>query len=121
MECKQLTRTFENFDEFSEFVHSEKTQDDVSVENEGYVFEDAAGFMVKLKTPSYNFWKGLRWILWQMKSDNSYGRSPVKATWRKPYTEALKIMCQMRKDGSLENASIVDVRRAAKKRMQDFS
>lgn len=121
MECKQLARTFENFDEFSEFVHSEKEQDDVVVENEGYVFEDAAGFMVKLKTPSYNFWKGMRWVLWQMKSGNPYGGAPVKAAWRKPYIEALKIMCQMRKDGSLENASIVDVRRAAKKRMQDFS
>lgn len=113
MECKQLARTFENFDEFSEFVRSEKAQDDVFVENEGYVFEDVAGFMVKLKTPSYNFWKEMRWILWQMKSDKPYN-SVVKAAWRKPYIIALETMRKMKAADSLSGASILDVRQMVK-------
>ena len=35
---------------------------DPSIEEEGYVIEDSAGFMTKLKLPFYQYWKFIRGI-----------------------------------------------------------
>lgn len=120
MECKQLAYTFQNFKEFSAFLRAEESKNDMTAEEEGYVFEDAKDFMAKLKTPSYNFWKGMRWVLWMMQSGKPYN-STVKAMWRKPYIVALEVMRKMKADGTLNDANILDVRRTTRKELQNFS
>ena len=47
-------------DDFKTFMQMYENDLKDSIQVEGYVFEDADGFMVKLKTPYYEFWKGMR-------------------------------------------------------------
>lgn len=60
-EVKRKVRTFENWNEFESWY---KTEVNSSVNNclEGFVLEDAEGFMVKIKTDYYNFWKRMRYV-----------------------------------------------------------
>ena len=42
------------------FVERQETMDPLAEHTEGYVIEDAAGYMVKIKLPFYTFWKKMR-------------------------------------------------------------
>ena len=69
LEAKELAYTMETWQEFFDWYnvvtnedylyHSDRERDR---QIEGFVIEDAAGFMVKIKLPYYNFWKFMRGI-----------------------------------------------------------
>ncbi|MBL4968953.1 RNA ligase [Bacillus halotolerans] len=58
IESKKLVHTFDNWTDFYRWYLG--VSEDYSIEEEGYVIEDAAGFMTKLKLPYYNYWKLMR-------------------------------------------------------------
>jgi len=62
--CKEKAITFKNWDEFRNLYYQTQTitykYNDQYIE--GFVFEDANGFMVKAKTEYYNQWKKLRGV-----------------------------------------------------------
>ena len=63
-ECKRLAFELKSWDEFMSW-HAEVTQPGYKYNRnyiEGFVIEDANGYMVKLKTEYYNFWKFMRSI-----------------------------------------------------------
>lgn len=59
---KRLYKTLANWQEFNDFIDKQST----NVGVEGFVFEDANGFMVKYKTPWYKNWKQARGVLQQV-------------------------------------------------------
>lgn len=59
---KTLSKTIANWQEFEDFI--DKWASRASIE--GFVFEDADGFMVKYKTPWYKNWKQARGVLQQV-------------------------------------------------------
>lgn len=59
LECKELVATINNWDDFVEFYEKAKGESKV----EGYVFEDNNGFMLKLKTDWYKYWKRIRSVI----------------------------------------------------------
>lgn len=59
-ECKKLMHTFESWTEF--YYWYRNVTSDMSIKDEGFVIEDAVGFMTKIKLPYYNFWKQFRSI-----------------------------------------------------------
>ena len=62
---KRLATVFYNWDEFYKFYVNVDTNEDYQFNGEyieGFVFEDANGFMVKMKTNYYNLWKHLRGV-----------------------------------------------------------
>lgn len=59
VECKQLMHTFDNWTDF--YIWYRDVTNDFSIDyNEGFVIEDSAGFMTKIKLPFYSFWKQFR-------------------------------------------------------------
>lgn len=56
LEHKQLIKTLNNWTELKNFINN------CNVIFEGFVLEDSNGFMVKLKSPYYKFWKQMRKI-----------------------------------------------------------
>jgi len=58
VESKKLVHVFANWTDFYRWYLN--VSQDYSIEEEGYVIEDAGGFMTKLKLPYYNFWKQMR-------------------------------------------------------------
>ena len=58
-ECKELVTTINDWDAFIEFYKKAKGEPKV----EGYVFEDDNGFMLKLKTDWYKYWKRIRSVI----------------------------------------------------------
>ena len=67
MKYKKLVTTISSWPEFMEWynkVTSETYHMDLPIE--GYVIEDANGFMVKIKTYYYSFWKRMRGVVAQL-------------------------------------------------------
>jgi predicted kinase len=58
VECKELVTTFDNWIDFYNWYRD--VTKDFSIKKEGYVIEDAKGFMTKIKLPYYLFWKQMR-------------------------------------------------------------
>jgi tRNA splicing ligase len=109
---KRRVRILETFTDFTTFCRNIKTQ------GEGYVLEDVNGYMLKIKSPSYNFWKKMRSVKECMEQNRMYGWYVVKDEKYKPYyNRALEIMREMKKAGTLENASIVDIRRQVEREL----
>lgn len=59
LECKELVATINSWDNFVEFYEKAKGESKV----EGYVFEDDNGYMLKLKTDWYKYWKRIRSVI----------------------------------------------------------
>ncbi|MGG4105239.1 RNA ligase [Paenibacillus lautus] len=58
-EYKKLMNTFDNWTDF--YIWYRDVTNDFSIDyNEGFVIEDSAGFMTKIKLPFYSFWKQFR-------------------------------------------------------------
>lgn len=60
--CKILSKVIANWQEFETFIDKWAARANI----EGFVFEDADGFMVKYKTPWYKNWKQVRGVLQQV-------------------------------------------------------
>ena len=60
--CKVLSKVIANWQEFKAFIDKWAARAYI----EGFVFEDANGFMVKYKTPWYKNWKQARGVLQQV-------------------------------------------------------
>lgn len=60
--CKVLSKVIANWQEFEAFIDKWAARANI----EGFVFEDADGFMVKYKTPWYKNWKQARGVLQQV-------------------------------------------------------
>lgn len=60
--CKVLSKVIANWQEFETFIDKWAARANI----EGFVFEDANGFMVKYKTPWYKNWKQARGVLQQV-------------------------------------------------------
>ncbi|WP_176702386.1 RNA ligase [Paenibacillus sp. Mc5Re-14] len=59
LEHKNLMHTFDNWTDF--YIWYRDVTNDFSIDyNEGFVIEDSAGFMTKIKLPFYSFWKQFR-------------------------------------------------------------
>lgn len=58
LEVKKLMYTFDNWTDFYKWYRD--VAEDFSIKAEGFVIEDATGFMTKIKLPYYNFWKQMR-------------------------------------------------------------
>ena len=58
-ECKELVATINSWDDFVEFYEKAKGEPKI----EGYVFEDDNGYMLKLKTDWYKYWKQIRSVI----------------------------------------------------------
>ena len=72
IEVKELVATFNDFEEFYKF---KKSVDSMSPNakkpsHEGFVFEDATGFMFKYKLPFYRYWKSMRGMLNKLQGKN---------------------------------------------------
>lgn len=65
LEYKNLVTTFNTWDEFWAFKkdHDSESPNAYKPSHEGFVFEDAKGFMFKYKLPFYRYWKGNRHYL----------------------------------------------------------
>ena len=60
--CKNRLATLHNWEQFEGFINYFEDFEGL----EGFVFEDANGFMVKYKTPWYRYWKQVRGVLQQV-------------------------------------------------------
>lgn len=69
VECKQNEYIFNTWEELYAF---KKLQDEsYDIQHEGWVFEDANGFMVKYKTRFYKFWKQMRAVKERLQQGNN--------------------------------------------------
>jgi tRNA splicing ligase len=63
LNCKKLAKEFSNWVEFYDWYNEVTKEDEYRFNDrliEGFVLEDSAGFMTKLKLNYYNFWKFMR-------------------------------------------------------------
>lgn len=87
-----LTRNFPVINSESEF--------------EGFVLEDANGYMFKYKMPFYNFWKKMRGVKMQIQKGNPYGYQKLNELGKEVGTFMVRKYTQEQ----LTNLSIIDVR-----------
>ena len=76
-EVKTKAATFENWEEISSW-YNEVTDDDYLYDGheiEGFVVEDSAGFMVKIKLAYYRFWKHMRTVAQETLRSGNYRRT----------------------------------------------
>ena len=103
IEYKKLDVSFMNWEEFYRFYNDVK--DDKSIHHEGWVFEDANGFMFKYKTSYYRFWKFMRSI----KDAIVKGRQ-IRQTFKDTYeVEVINFMRSLNVE-DLDKMSVIDVR-----------
>ena len=106
--CKERTQTFYSWDELWQF----KKMQDKSIKpnsqdwHEGFVFEDANGFMVKYKNPNYRFWKGLRSILERLQKDKEV---KMPETEYKEARDIVALMLDLKRKNQINNLSILDI------------
>lgn len=77
LEVKTKAATLENWDEFSSW-YNEINEDDYLYnghEIEGFVVEDSAGFMIKIKLAYYRFWKHMRTVAQETLRSGNYRRT----------------------------------------------
>lgn len=72
VECKSPSSTFHTFEELNTWIDS--IVENENILHEGFVIEDAAGFMFKIKSYYYKLWKNRRKIINRINSEknNSY-------------------------------------------------
>ncbi|MBR6877439.1 MAG: T4 RnlA family RNA ligase, partial [Neisseriaceae bacterium] len=106
--CKKRTQTFYSWDELWQF----KKMQDKSINpnsqdwHEGFVFEDANGFMVKYKNPNYRFWKGLRSILERLQKDKEV---KMPETEYKEARDIVALMLDLKRQNQINDLSILDI------------
>jgi predicted kinase len=76
-EVKTKAVTLENWDEFSTWYNEVNEEDYLfdGHEIEGFVVEDSAGFMIKMKLAYYRFWKHMRTVAQETLRSGNYRRT----------------------------------------------
>ena len=96
LECKTKTHIFKNWAELKALIEN------CNVIFEGFVMEDSNGFMFKLKSPYYKFWKRMRWnreaILKQQENKIAYDSA-----------QEVEVVALMKKLNNLEQYNILQI------------
>lgn len=101
--CKQLEYTFNTWEELYSFKkHQDESYD---VRHEGWVFEDANGFMVKYKTRYYKFWKQMRAV----KERLQQGNNVKKIFSSEDEVRVFNLLKTLNAENKLKDMSIIDV------------
>lgn len=111
LDCKQLVKVIDNWEEFVEFYKSALDEKYI----EGYVFEDNSGYMLKLKTNWYKYWKRMRSVLQALiKSNKTYSAICQRYRITKDDEPLFTFMIQYAEEAKLNGldsaANIIDVR-----------
>jgi predicted kinase len=104
VDCKKEVKVFENWLDF--YTWYKDVSKDFGIEEEGYVIEDASGFMTKLKLPFYNFWKQMRGVKDQIASGRQVNTS---ALYSVRHNKVYNFMNSMDKE-ELKTLNIIQVR-----------
>lgn len=111
LDCKQLVKVIDNWEEFVEFYKSALDEKYI----EGYVFEDNSGYMLKLKTNWYKYWKRMRSVLQALiKGNKTYNTIRQRYRITKDDEPLFAFMIQYAEEAKLNGldsaANIIDVR-----------
>lgn len=103
LESKTLEYTFNTWEELYAF---KKLQDEsYDIKHEGWVFEDANGFMVKYKTRFYKFWKQMRAVKERLQQGNN-----VKKVFSTEHeVRVFNLLKSLNEQEKLKDMSIIDV------------
>ena len=103
VKSKELAYTFNTWEELYAF---KKLQDEsYDIKYEGWVFEDANGFMVKYKTRFYKFWKQMRAVKERLQQGNN-----VKKVFSTEHeVRVFNLLKSLNEQGKLKDMSIIDV------------
>ena len=103
LEVKDLAYTFNTWEELYAF----KKQQDVSyeIQYEGWVFEDANGFMTKYKTRFYKFWKQMRAVKERLQQGNNI----KKIFSTEDEVRVFNLLKTLNAENKLADMSIIDV------------
>ena len=103
VKSKELAYTFNTWEELYAF---KKLQDEsYDIKYEGWVFEDANGFMVKYKTRFYKFWKQMRAVKERLQQGNN-----VKKIFSTEHeVRVFNLLKSLNEQGKLKDMSIIDV------------
>lgn len=104
--CKSVSSVFETWEALYDFVKEQDRSD--TIRYEGWVFEDANGFMVKYKSRFYRFWKQMRAV----KQAMEMGHTLKKTFTNEAEVRIYNLMKQLYMEGKLEGMSIIDVEEA---------
>lgn len=106
---KQVMAEFADWLSFYEWYL--RVTNDLTLEMEGYVLEDAAGFMTKLKLPFYTVWKELRTVKEVIERKQEVKRNRLTT----PLHVAVYTWMKAQEQDVLKEMSILDVRKRYKK------
>lgn len=108
LECKALSHTFSHWEALWQFKKEQDKTLNPNSKNfdEGFVFEDANGFMVKYKNPNYRFWKGLRSVLEKIQKNQDF-RLPEHIG--QDAQKIIEIMFSLQKENKLQELNILDI------------
>lgn len=101
--CKLISYVFDTWEALYSFVKEQDRSD--AIRYEGWVFEDANGFMVKYKSKFYRFWKQMRTV----KQAMEMGHTLKKTFTNEAGVRIYNLMKQFYMEGKLERLSIIDV------------
>lgn len=103
VKSKELAYTFNTWEELYAF---KKLQDEsYDIKYEGWVFEDANGFMVKYKTRFYKFWKQMRAV----KERLQQGNNVKKIFSSEDEVRVFNLLKSLNEQGKLKDMSIIDI------------
>ena len=111
LDCKKLVKVIDNWEEFVEFYKSALDEKYI----EGYVFEDNSGYMLKLKTNWYKYWKRMRSVLQALiKGNKTYSAITQRYRIAKDDEPLFTFMIQYAEEAKMAGldsvANIIDVR-----------
>lgn len=111
LDCKRLVKVIDNWEEFVEFYKSALDEKHI----EGYVFEDNSGYMLKLKTNWYKYWKRMRSVLQALiKGNKTYSAIMQRYRITKDDEPLFTFMIQYAEEAKMNGldsvANIIDVR-----------
>ncbi|MBH8603035.1 MULTISPECIES: RNA ligase [unclassified Thermoactinomyces] len=114
---KELVTTFDSWLDFYSWY--KKITSDYSIEEEGYVIEDAKGFMTKLKLPYYLFWKQMRGVKEAMA--HKHGRKIDHGRLYTPLHIQFYNWLKTQEMEDIKNASIIQLRDQFYREVGEFS
>ena len=108
MSVKKKEVTIDNFGDLKYNLTREFPIINSESEFEGFVLEDANGYMFKYKMPFYNFWKKLRGVKNQIQNGKTYNINSLDNDSK----DIVEFMIENFNNEELKNMSIIDIRKA---------